>query len=250
MRITETYKKLNMQLFETGAFGISGHRWAGVVEHLVKSNGFNSILDYGAGKETLKESLTTLVEVDFESYDPCVENLAGDPSPADLVTCTDVLEHVEEECIDDVLDHLKQLAKKQAFLVIPTGPAKKTLADGRNAHVTQKPLEWWLPKILERFYVITISQFGSSIILVLAANKTHSRLLSQVRSLLGEALLNHRILAMSFDGVTIHLAVKSKSLAQRIVPKLISLISFGMYKGLVTKKVLGDVRLTLITTKF
>jgi hypothetical protein len=31
------------------------------------------------------------------------------------------------------------------------GPALKTLPDGRNAHLIQEPVEWWLPKIMQRF---------------------------------------------------------------------------------------------------
>jgi hypothetical protein len=33
------------------------------------------------------------------------------------------------------------------------GPAAKVLADGRNAHLIQKPSSWWLPRIAQRFEV-------------------------------------------------------------------------------------------------
>jgi hypothetical protein len=67
------------------------------------------------------------------------------------VVCLDVLEHIEEECIDDVLDHLEELTEAFGFFSIDTGPAKKVMADGRNAHVLQRPPEWWLPRIMCRF---------------------------------------------------------------------------------------------------
>jgi uncharacterized membrane protein YkvA (DUF1232 family) len=35
-----------------------------------------------------------------------------------------------------------------------TGPAKKILSDGRNAHLIQEPIEWWLPRFGERFDLI------------------------------------------------------------------------------------------------
>ena len=33
------------------------------------------------------------------------------------------------------------------------GPAAKILADGRNAHLIQKPSSWWLPKIVKYFEI-------------------------------------------------------------------------------------------------
>jgi hypothetical protein len=32
----------------------------------------------------------------------------------------------------------------------------KTLPDGRNAHLTQQPLEWWLPKLMSRWDTQTV----------------------------------------------------------------------------------------------
>ncbi len=37
------------------------------------------------------------------------------------------------------------------FFSIHTGAAFKTLSDGRNAHLIQKPDSWWLPKLMLRF---------------------------------------------------------------------------------------------------
>jgi len=38
------------------------------------------------------------------------------------------------------------------------GPAGKVLSDGRNAHLIQKPLSWWLPKLCERFEILELHQ--------------------------------------------------------------------------------------------
>jgi hypothetical protein len=43
-----------------------------------------------------------------------------------------------------------------AFITIHTGPAMKTLPDGRNAHLTQQPMEWWLPKLWSRWDIQTV----------------------------------------------------------------------------------------------
>src|SRR5262249_17383902 len=78
------------------------------------------------------------------------------PQAADLVACTDVLEHIEPECIGAVLDDIASLVRHLVFLVIATQPAKKTLADGRNAHLIQEPVQWWAPPLMRRWDTIAL----------------------------------------------------------------------------------------------
>ena len=40
------------------------------------------------------------------------------------------------------------------------GPAGKVLADGRNAHLIQKPSSWWLEKIIKHFEVLHLQTHG------------------------------------------------------------------------------------------
>jgi hypothetical protein len=58
-----------------------------------------------------------------------------------------VLEHVEEDRLDAVLDHLKTLAGKALYLVIATREANATLPDGRNAHLLVRSAQWWTDKL-------------------------------------------------------------------------------------------------------
>ena len=67
---------------------------------------------------------------------------------------------LEEDKIDEVLDHLMQLTEAVAFISISTGPAAKTLSDGRNAHILQRPPEWWLPRLMCRFELQTFQVTG------------------------------------------------------------------------------------------
>jgi hypothetical protein len=97
--------------------------------------------------ETLKPERSVKVQC----YDPGVPEYADPPTPAEFVVCIDVLEHIEPHLIDDVLDHLAELTQEMLFATVSTRPAGKVLPDGRNAHLIQKPAEWWLPKIMERF---------------------------------------------------------------------------------------------------
>jgi len=110
------------------------------------------LLDYGCGHNlSLKKNLEPTRSFRYQCYDPGVPEYADDPIPAELVVCIDVLEHIEPSCIENVLDHLESLTEKVLFATIHTGPAAKKLPDGRNAHLIQRPVAWWLPKLMDRF---------------------------------------------------------------------------------------------------
>jgi hypothetical protein len=78
--------------------------------------------------------------------------------PAQMVCCIDVLEHIEPEFVDNVLDDLHRLTEALLFCTICTVPALKTLPDGRNAHVTVRPIKWWMDKLFDRFDVQTMTR--------------------------------------------------------------------------------------------
>lgn len=160
--ITEDYLALNKELHERRPeYGISGVRWAARVAEIAKWVNAITILDYGCGKGTLGLALSHLL---VRGYDPAIEGLSDEPEPADLVVCGDVLEHIEPDCLEAVLDDLKRCTVKAIFLTVVTGPAKKTLSDGRNAHLIQEPAEWWLPKIMARWelqaFHATVGEFA------------------------------------------------------------------------------------------
>ena len=94
-------------------------------------------------------------QVDYYPYDPAFPEY-GPPRPADLLVCIDVLEHVELDHLDDVLDELARLTRKLALITVHTGPAKKALSDGRNAHLIQQWPSWWLKRLVDRFEIIHV----------------------------------------------------------------------------------------------
>jgi hypothetical protein len=147
--ISAEYAKLNSALHETNpAYGTSSSKWVEHVRMLAQAFGCRSILDYGAGKGLLAREIPLVV-----NYDPAIQEWAAAPKPSDLVVCTDVLEHVEPEYLNEVLDHLSELTRNVIFLTVATRPARKILEDGRNAHLIVEQSEWWLPRIMERFRV-------------------------------------------------------------------------------------------------
>ena len=135
----------------------------------------DTLLDYGCGHNlSLKKNLKPTRSFKYQAYDPGVPEYAGDPEPADLVVSIDVLEHIEPDLIDNVLDHLEYLTKKVLFCTVHTGPAGKILPDGRNAHLIQKPAEWWIPKFTERFHMQGFHARGNGFEMVLFSNDYNS----------------------------------------------------------------------------
>lgn len=153
MLITPEYLSLQKQLHATNnSYGVSGRKYADIVRPMCKW-GRLPILDYGCGRQTLAEALGPAYRV--TNYDPCIEGLDTPPEPHPVVTCTDVLEHIEPDLVDNVLTNLRRLTLQTALLVINTGPAKKILADGRNAHISMHPPEWWMERIEAAGFKVT-----------------------------------------------------------------------------------------------
>lgn len=131
-------------------YGGRGNKWAGIVMQIASEYGATSILDYGAGAGTLavtlKATLPSTIRV--SEYDPAIKGKESLPDFADLVVCTDVLEHIEPECLDNVLAHLRSLARKALFIVVSTKASNKVLSNGKNAHLIIRPARWWKKRFL------------------------------------------------------------------------------------------------------
>jgi hypothetical protein len=149
--ISDDYRAQQEKLHENPNYGVASVQYAPLVSQICDTLGVRHLLDYGAGKCRLFQNLQVKHPMKLQAYDPGVPKLSAPPIPAELVTCIDVLEHIEPDLIDNVLDDLERLTEVVGVFTIHTGPAGKTLADGRNAHLIQEPPEWWLPRFMCRF---------------------------------------------------------------------------------------------------
>lgn len=141
MLITDEYRALNAKAHEDDPqWGSTGHLYAELVQQMIATYDTRDVLDYGCGVRSLEKALGRPIA----NYDPAIPDCSAPPEAHDIVVCTDVLEHIEPDCVTDVLAHLRALTRKVALLVICNVPAKKILPDGRNAHVTVQPARWWL----------------------------------------------------------------------------------------------------------
>lgn len=163
MLISDSYATLNRHMHKaSSSYGIGGWRWAKEIEKIHEEIGGGSILDYGCGKGTLAAKLSDFA---IQEYDPAIPGKNKDPERSDLVVCTDVLEHIEPQFLDDVLEHLRVLTVKRLFLHIACKPAIKLLPDGSNPHRIIKTSEWWENKISEKFKIINMRKTDNYVVI-------------------------------------------------------------------------------------
>ena len=161
--ISAEYRRLQQALHENPNYGVASVEYAPIVAQVVEALGVKDLLDYGAGKGRLGVELPKYMRrpLNILHYDPAIPKWSATPAPCELVACIDVLEHIEPELLDNVLDDLKRLTLRAAVFTVHIGPAVKVLSDGRNAHLIQQPPAWWLPRILERFELVTFNRLAS-----------------------------------------------------------------------------------------
>ena len=152
MLISDDYRKMQKSLHKNSNYGSTSELYADLINKHISTYGFKEILDYGAGKCRLK---TRLSNIKYNAYEPSNDLYSNAPDPCQFVVSIDVLEHIEPDCLENVLDDLKRVTVGYGFFTIHTKPAKKKLPDGRNAHLIQQNMEWWLPKLKDRFDIIT-----------------------------------------------------------------------------------------------
>jgi hypothetical protein len=153
--ITENYLEAQRKLHENPNYGVASLSFAPIVADLINQTQSKTISDYGAGKKRLLEGLAHagVRPQAYYPYDPVFPEY-GEPKSADLVCCIDVLEHIEPELLDNVMQDLSRITVNLGFFSIHMGPAGKTLADGRNAHLIQKPSSWWLKRLTDYFEIL------------------------------------------------------------------------------------------------
>ena len=115
------------------------------------------LLDFGCGDLSLARSLHPEHSFKYQAYDPDIEQYSDFPIPAELVTVINVLEYTETE---KTLDELEELVESVLFCVIGKGNIKQ-------------PLEWWLPKIWERFDLQSFQLVDDNFIIIANAIDSH-----------------------------------------------------------------------------
>ena len=142
-------------LHEKEKYGISSICLLGAISTLVKELNPKYVIDFGCGQSTLVDALAGEFEDTlFIRYDPAIERYSIKPKMKfGLVICTDVLEHIPEECLDYVITEIKELSDNVIFN-ISTQLAFWNLPDGTNCHKTIQNDEWWKKKLSAYFSTV------------------------------------------------------------------------------------------------
>jgi hypothetical protein len=140
---------------------------------LVQSYDAYRVLDYGSGKGKQYTGDKPLHQrwglgIAPVCYDVGVPELARRPDGKfDGVICTDMMEHIAESDVDEVLKDIFSFVEDFGFAFFhistrPSGNRGKNLSDGRDPHLTVKPAEWWRAKLkaFERDRLTIVAQFG------------------------------------------------------------------------------------------
>ena len=160
---------------ECPAYGNASLVFAPMVSELCNANVIQSLLDYGAGEGQVPQNLELDHDMDVQLYDPAIKRLQDSPKPAEMVVCLDVLDAVETDCIDAVLDDLKSLTTKMAFFAINTmQPESMQGTEIDDSGREFQPMEWWLPKLMERFELHYLSRISTGFVVVLKAQNRAS----------------------------------------------------------------------------
>jgi 2-polyprenyl-3-methyl-5-hydroxy-6-metoxy-1,4-benzoquinol methylase len=179
MLASDQYKQELSQLHEQTKFGqgvVTAKHYPLICELVIKKK-CSSILDYGCGKGHFLDYASQKLEgVKAEGFDVANSKYSLMPhGQFDMVTCLDVLEHIEYGFLSNVLHEIQGKTKKYFFCSIANYPAGKKLSDGRNAHLIQVPFGYWFTTLSTFFRVDRFhrSAFGEGVFICTPLTEKH-----------------------------------------------------------------------------
>lgn len=141
-----------------------------IVKDFIEQYKPTSLLDFGCGKGGLIATIAELhPEIKVAGYDPGNPEFQQLPKRAvDVVISTDAIEHIEPAHLDETLKIIGSLMQRCGCFRIACYPAKKSLPDGRNAHLIVQHPDWWREKLTSVMGVKIVSEKISVV------DKTHN----------------------------------------------------------------------------
>lgn len=147
--ISPTHRSQYVEHYSTREEQLRPHAWQGKVETIAGKLGVDTVLDYGCGPA---KALQHFSKLNVTSYDPALPK--ANPHgllPFDMVVCNHTLEHVEIEHLDAVLEHIKGLTKKAAYIAVSLQPSTKKLPNGTPWHTIVQDAAWWRNRLGQHF---------------------------------------------------------------------------------------------------
>lgn len=153
MRNIEQYKQLHNQEKDYGNSKDFLEELCLIIDFLKPK----TILDYGCGKGARIEELKKIYPgIYIYGYDSAIEGKNFLPIyKADLVINFDVLEHIPEDEIEDVVKNISSISEN-VYFNLHHALASFHLPNGENAHCTIKPIFWYYELFNKYFKTQTI----------------------------------------------------------------------------------------------
>ena len=120
-------------------------------KEFLEENQCKTIIDYGCGKSNFKGFIEKDYDYKVTEYDIGIAGKDTLDEAADFIVCVDLLEHVEPDCLDNVLRHIQKYTLKGMFFSICKVKSHSSLKDGTNMHRIINDEDWWYSKVLQYF---------------------------------------------------------------------------------------------------
>lgn len=132
-------------------YGASSQKIFDKVLEVIKEYNPKSILDYGCGRSALIDMIYASTNIAVYRYDPVFAEYNKLPTTkVDFVICTDVLQHIPENELDE---NLKEIASAGdvCYFKIKCCDHPTTFPNGEPTNCTVHDKYWW-NNILKKFY--------------------------------------------------------------------------------------------------
>jgi hypothetical protein len=135
------YKELHSS---SSIYGSSSAEFIDEISLMIEYLSPKTVLDYGCGKGAVIALLQAkFPTIRFYGYDPAIPGRDVLPvEKADMVINTDVLEHIPEGDLPDVIREIRRLSDR-VYFNLHHALASAILPNGENAHCTVKPPVWY-----------------------------------------------------------------------------------------------------------
>lgn len=172
MNYTEVYTNTFANIQYSNHYHVQYDNVLERLANIYNKDSYFSVIDVGSGRGQLIKNIkdnypnSEITSVDLNQFhnENIVEFIKCDLSVEtdrqklleksyDVVTCTDVLEHLDESFIEEVIQMLSKLAK-HSILAIAN---HSDIWNGIELHTIQKDCDWWT-RLIEKYYVIRASQ--------------------------------------------------------------------------------------------
>lgn len=148
-KYTKEYKKLHEN---NKNYGQSSNNFLEELKLIIEYLKPKSILDYGCGKGILIDKIKELYpNIKCYKYDPSISGIDFIPiDKVDLIINTDVLEHIPENILKNVIEKISSISQN-AFFILHHGPAAAILSNNENAHCTIKS-PFYYEKLFKKYF--------------------------------------------------------------------------------------------------